>query len=110
MRPEPSFTDILALAEQGDAKACAALDKMAYHLGLGMAMLISGLAPNLILVIGEVTRSWNRVGPVIESVVAQHRVTQAPARILPADYMEQPRLRGTVAMVLQKHFGAPRIV
>ncbi|MFZ0964931.1 MAG: ROK family transcriptional regulator [Terriglobia bacterium] len=99
-----SFTEILSLAEHGDNKAGEALDFMARYLGLGIAMLVNGLAPAAIVVVGEVTRAWQRVGPIIQGEVQQYSHTHAATRIVPADDATQPRLRGTIALVLQKHF------
>jgi predicted NBD/HSP70 family sugar kinase len=101
------FADILRLVEQGDAKACKALDQMANYLGAGIAMLVTGLAPDVLVVVGEVTRAWDRVGSIVAKAVMDRSFTHATTRILPANPETQPRLRGTVALVLQKHFGAP---
>ncbi|HXG66575.1 MAG TPA: ROK family transcriptional regulator [Blastocatellia bacterium] len=105
----PTFSDLLRLADQGDPKANEALDQMAHYLGVGTAMLVTGLAPDLIVFVGEVTRVWNRIGPVIEKIVKSRTFTHAATRIVPADPAAQPRLRGTIALVLQKHFGAPMV-
>ena len=101
------FGDILRLVDQGDLKAGKALDRMAHYLGSGLAMLVTGLAPDILVVVGEVTRAWDRVGPIVAETVRQHSFTHAATRILPTDPDAQPRLRGTMALVLQKHFGAP---
>jgi predicted NBD/HSP70 family sugar kinase len=106
--PVTSFADILSLADRGDLKAGEVLDEMARYLGLGIAMLVNGLAPSVIVVVGEVTRAWKRVGPLIQSVVRECAHTHAATRIEPADDATQPRLRGTIALVLQKHF-RPRL-
>jgi len=103
------FADILRLAQRGDLKASRALNEMAHHLGLGIAMLVTGLAPDILLVVGEVTRAWDKVGPIVAEAVKNHSFTHAVTRIVPADPDAQPRLRGTIALVLQKHFGAPSI-
>jgi predicted NBD/HSP70 family sugar kinase len=103
------FGDILRLAEQGDAKAGKALNQMAHYLGVGLAMLVAGLAPEVLVVIGDVTRAWNRVGRIVADVVEQRSAAHPETRILPADPATQPRLRGTIALVLQKDFGAPFI-
>ena len=105
----PTFDDVLRLAGQGDARAIEAIDQMAHYLGAGIAQLITGLAPEVIVVVGEVTRMWNRIGPIIEGVVKSRSFTHARTRIVPADPAAQPRLRGTIALVLQKHFGAPSV-
>jgi predicted NBD/HSP70 family sugar kinase len=101
------FGDILRLVEQGDSNACNALDRMARHLGNGIAMLVTGLAPDVLVVVGEVTRAWDRVGPIVTEEVKKRSFTHATTRIVPTNPEVQPRLRGTIALVLQKHFGAP---
>ncbi|HXG48194.1 MAG TPA: ROK family transcriptional regulator [Methylomirabilota bacterium] len=105
----PSFEDILRLTDQGDAKAKEAIERMAYYLGAGLAMLMTALAPDLLVVIGEVTRAWSQVAPVIDGVLRDRLPTHPPTRIVPTDPALQPRLRGTIALVLQKHFGAPAV-
>jgi predicted NBD/HSP70 family sugar kinase len=104
-----SFDHLMRLAEQGDGKAVEALEQMAKYLGLGIAPLISGLAPDMIVVVGEVTRAWQRVGPIIRETIRQHSFTRAETQIVPSDPITQPRLRGTIALVLLKHFGAPAV-
>jgi predicted NBD/HSP70 family sugar kinase len=104
-----TFDHLLRLTAQGDPKAEEALSQMADYLGRGIALLVTGLAPDVIVVIGEVTRAWNHVGPIIEEAVKRHSFTRAGTRVVPADPSSQPRLRGTIALVLQKHFGAPSV-
>jgi predicted NBD/HSP70 family sugar kinase len=104
-----SFIDLLSLAEQGDACAAAALEKMAHYLGRGMRMIVAGLAPERIIIIGDLTRSWHRFGPVIEAdLQAQVLPGGRAPRLIPAHEDGMARLRGTVALVLQKHFGGTR--
>jgi predicted NBD/HSP70 family sugar kinase len=104
-----SFEHLLRLAQQGDGKAVDALQQMAQYLGRGIAPLVSGLAPDMIVIVGEVTRAWEKVGPIIKDTVRQHSFTRAETQIVPSDPITQPRLRGTIALVLLKHFGAPAI-
>jgi predicted NBD/HSP70 family sugar kinase len=105
----PTFEDVLRLAEQGDVKAGQALDRMAYYLGEGIAMLVLGLAPGIVMVFGEVTQAWGRVGPIIQARVEARLHTPVKTRIVPTNPAVESRLRGTIALVLQKHFGAPSI-
>ncbi len=106
-----TFGDLLARAERGDRRAGEAIDRMARHLGRGMRMLMAGLAPDRIIVSGDVTRSWTRVVPIIEAEV---RALALPGGRVPlvmaADEDGTSRLRGAVALVLQKHFGNPPLV
>lgn len=103
------FSDLLRLVAQGDVKAGKALDRMAHYLGLGLSILVTGLAPDVLVVVGEVTRAWDRVGPVVDATVRQHSFTHAPTRIVPTDPENLPRLRGAIALVAQKHFTLPQI-
>jgi predicted NBD/HSP70 family sugar kinase len=98
------FRDLLSLADRGDVTAGEVLDRMGRYLGVGLAMLVNGLAPSVVTIVGEVTRAWNRIGPIVQEVVEQRARTHAVTRIVPTDDILQPRLRGTVALVLQKHF------
>jgi predicted NBD/HSP70 family sugar kinase len=107
--PAISFDNVLRLAEQGDAKAIEAIDQMAHYIGAGAAMLVTGLAPDLLVVVGEVTRLWSRIGPAIRKVVESRTFSHAKTQIVPTDPSAQPRLRGTIALILQKHFGAPAV-
>lgn len=104
-----SFQDLLVRADQGDALAVRALDTMAHYLGRGMRMIVAGLAPEMIVVIGDLTRSWHRFGPVIEAEVkAQMLPGSNVPRVVPAHEDGMARLRGTVALILHKDFGAAR--
>ncbi len=105
-----TFDDILRLAEQGDLRAGEALNRMGHYLGVGIAMLVVGLAPDVILLFGELTRAWKRLGPIIRETVRARLSTPLRTQILPKDAAEQPRLRGTISLVLQKHFGLPHMV
>jgi predicted NBD/HSP70 family sugar kinase len=107
--PVPTFDDLLRLAAQGDNKAAEALDRMAHYLGVGIAMLVTGFAPSVIIIVGEVTRAWERIGPVIKRVVEKRSPMPSMTRIIPTDDTAHPRLRGTIALILQKHFAAPTI-
>jgi predicted NBD/HSP70 family sugar kinase len=104
-----SFLDLLSLADRGDSRAEKALEKMAHYLGRGMRMIVAGLAPERIIVIGDLTRSWQRFGPIVEAEVhAQVLPGGSAPQLIPTNEDGMARLRGTVALILQKHFGAVR--
>jgi predicted NBD/HSP70 family sugar kinase len=109
-KDKPSFDDILYLSEQGDVKAMETIERMAHYLGIGLSMLISGMAPSMIVLIGEITRVWKIIEPIVKNVLNE-RLQGSPmvTRIIPAEDSLQPRLRGSMALILQKHFGAPLI-
>jgi hypothetical protein len=80
---------------------------MARFLAAGIAMLITGLAPDVLIVVGEITRLWPRVGPIVDDTMRRCCRTGTTTKVIPTDPEAQPRLRGTIALVMQKHFGAP---
>jgi predicted NBD/HSP70 family sugar kinase len=80
---------------------------MAHYLGVGLAALITGLSPQVVVVVGEVTAAWDLVGPIVDRVVRERVLPMNETRIVPTDPGTQPRLRGAVALVVQQHFGAP---
>jgi predicted NBD/HSP70 family sugar kinase len=101
-----TFPELLSRAGQNDSLAAEALDRMAHFLGRGMRMIVAGLAPERIVVVGDLTRSWQRFGPIIEAEVqAQVLPGGCVPRVIPAYEDGMARLRGTVALVLQKDFG-----
>ncbi len=107
--PGLRFEDILKLAEGGDRHAVETLERMAQFLGVGLATIVTGLAPQLIVVIGEVTSIWDRVGPIVADVLERRALRETPTRIVPTDHTTQPRLRGAVTLVIQQHFGVPNV-
>jgi predicted NBD/HSP70 family sugar kinase len=101
-----SFLDLLSLADQGDRRAEEALKTMAYHLGRGMRMLVAGFAPERLVVIGDLTRSWKRFEAVIEPEILEQVLPGGMApQLIPAREGGVARLRGTVALVLENDFG-----
>ena len=105
----PTFTDILRLADEGDAPAIKTLEHMARQLGIGLAPIVTGLAPQVVIIVGEVTAAWDRVGPIVLDVVKRRALPSNRAQIVPTDPATQPRLRGAVTLVVQQHFGAPQV-
>jgi predicted NBD/HSP70 family sugar kinase len=105
----PRFEDLMRLAGAGDARAAASIERMARYLGMGLANLMTGLAPEVIVIIGEVTSIWDQVGPIVSDTIAARALPGAATRVIPTDPASQPRLRGAVTLVVQQHFGAPAV-
>jgi hypothetical protein len=61
------------------------------------------------VVVGEITRMWERARPIIDRVVTEKCPQAEATRITPVDELAHPRLRGAIALVLQKHFVAPSV-
>ena len=52
--------DILRLADEGDSRAVKTLEHVAHYLGIGLANIVTGLAPQVVIIVGEVTAAWDR--------------------------------------------------
>ena len=107
--PGLRFEDIMRLAGTGDQRAVETLERMATFLGAGLATIVTGLAPQVIVVIGEVTSAWDLVGPIIAQVLERRALRETSTRIIATDHATQPRLRGAVTLVVQQHFGVPNV-
>ena len=100
-----TFAELLRRADEGDILASKALERMAHYLGRGMRLIVAGLAPERILVVGDLTRSWQRFGAIIQEAVEAQILPGGKAPCVAPAYEDgMARLRGTVALVLQKHF------
>jgi predicted NBD/HSP70 family sugar kinase len=108
-RAVSSFAGLLQRLREGDAAAGQSLDRMARFLGIGLAGLVTGLNPEVMVIIGDVTSVWDRVGPIVTSVIERRSLAHASTRIVATDPVLQPRLRGAATLVIQQHFGAPNI-
>jgi predicted NBD/HSP70 family sugar kinase len=104
-----TFADLLRLAEGGDARAVETIERMARYLGIGLAPIVTGLSPQVLVVVGAITAAWNRVGPILEQVVRSRSISLVRTRIVPTDPATQPRLRGAVTLVVQQHFGVANV-
>jgi predicted NBD/HSP70 family sugar kinase len=97
-----TFHELLNMAEDGDAHAAQALAKQAQAIGRGLRMIITALAPSVILMAGDITSAWSRFAPLIEKEAAQVMVGGVSPRILPTHEGEIARLRGAAALVFQR--------
>jgi predicted NBD/HSP70 family sugar kinase len=104
-----TFEDLLRLADRGDARAVETIERMARWLGIGLAPIVTGLTPQVLVIVGPITGAWNRVGPILEEVVRSRSMSLVKTRIVPTDPATQPRLRGAVTLVVQQHFAVPNV-
>lgn len=99
--PAVTFDALLKLAQGGDKKAIAALEKMTLQLGRGIRMIASALAPNEIVVVGDITAGWHTFGPIVEAELRKYTPLKSPI-LRPAYDGNAARLRSAVALVLSE--------
>jgi predicted NBD/HSP70 family sugar kinase len=105
--PGITFLDLLSLVDRGDVYAAKAVAAMANWLGLGFRMIAASIAPDSILVVGDVTRSWDRLMPsIMAGLTTQPLALEQIPCIVPVRDGAAARLCGAVALVLQRRFAA----
>lgn len=101
-RPFPqNFAALVKLAQTDDVHAVRALERMSSFLGRGLRMIASALAPNEIIVVGDITAAWYMFGPIIEAELKQNAISKAP-KLRPAFDGNTARLRSAVALVMNE--------
>jgi predicted NBD/HSP70 family sugar kinase len=99
--PAANFDLLLKIAQSGDKKAIKSLEKMATQLGCGIRMIASALAPNEIVVVGDITAAWHAFGPIVEAELRRYSSSKSPS-LRPTYDGNAARLRSAVALVLSK--------
>ncbi len=97
----PSFAALVKMAQADDQNAVKALEKMSLYLGRGLRMIASALAPNEIVVVGDITSAWHMFGPKIEAEL-KHNAISKPPRLRPSFEGNTARLRSAVALVMNE--------
>jgi predicted NBD/HSP70 family sugar kinase len=97
-----SFRDLLDLAKSGDIRALRSIDRMASYLARGLAILAAGLAPEVIVIVGDCTALWPRICPIIESELIARSFTSRIPRVAPATDGDSARLLGAAALISYK--------
>jgi predicted NBD/HSP70 family sugar kinase len=103
--PALTIHELLRQAEEGDANAIAAITRQATHLGRGLRLVTASLAPEVVLITGDLTTSWARFGPIIQKEMASTMLAGAAPDLGITKDGELSRLRGAAAVVLQRHSG-----
>ncbi len=101
-----TFEDLLRLASEEEPKAVAALTKQAEWVGHGLRMVSATLAPEVILIAGDIVASLGRLGPVIEKTFAESILAGLKPKLMPTHETEVARLRGAAILVLQRRSSA----
>jgi predicted NBD/HSP70 family sugar kinase len=100
--------DLLRMAEEGDTAATTALTRQVTWLGRGLRLITAALAPEVILITGDITSSWSRFGPVVQEEMEKTMLAGPAPRLGITNDGELSRLHGAAAVVLQRHSGHHR--
>jgi predicted NBD/HSP70 family sugar kinase len=99
---------LLRKSEEGDPSAIEAVTRQAVFLGRGLRLVTAALSPEEILIAGDITTSWSRIGPIVQTELEKVTLAGTPPRLRTTNDGELSRLRGAAAIVLQRHSGYRR--
>jgi predicted NBD/HSP70 family sugar kinase len=100
-----SISELLRMADEGDPTALAAVSRQAVQIGRGLRLVTASLAPEVILISGDITTLWSRFGPIIRQEMERTMLAGAAPVLDITKDGELSRLRGAAAVVLQRHSG-----
>jgi predicted NBD/HSP70 family sugar kinase len=100
-----NFSDLMDLALTGEQNARAALKETAHYLGIGIANLIQGLAPEAVIVGGPIVRVWPLIAEDLKASVDASICRGFPSTpIMDSTLGPQPTLMGALSLVLASKF------
>jgi predicted NBD/HSP70 family sugar kinase len=104
---EVDFTKLVDLALRGQGSARSALKTTAHYLGIGIANLIQGLAPETVIVGGPIVRAWPIIAEELKASVQTSICRGLPATpIIGSTLGSQPTLMGALSLVLASKFAS----
>ena len=102
-----TFSELIDLALLADGPAREALRETAKYLGIGIANLIRGLAPQAVIVGGPIVRAWPVIAEDIRTTVEATICRGLPStRIIASTLGPEPTLMGALSLVLASKFAS----
>lgn len=95
--------ELIRLMDDGDPLATRAIREQAEALGRGLRLVTATLSPELILVVGDITTTWDVCCPIIERELAASMLAGTPPKVRATGDAELARLSGSAAMLMQRH-------
>jgi predicted NBD/HSP70 family sugar kinase len=107
---EVNFAKMVDLALKGERSARTALKETARFLGIGIANLIQGLAPEAVIVAGPIAKAWPVISEELRASVDVSICRGFPStRIMSSTLGAQPTLMGALSLVLASKFASKTI-
>ncbi len=105
-----NFAGLMDLALRGERNARAALKETARYLGVGIANLIQGLAPEAVIVGGPIARAWPVIVEDLKASVDSGICRGFPSTpIMESTLGPQPTLMGALSLVLASKFASHEV-
>ncbi len=103
-----TITDLVHMADAGDKSAITSLERQAMYFGKGLQIVVTSLAPELVIATGDVTLSWPGFAATVQAELSSHLLAGEPPELSIITRSDLTRLRGAAALVLQRHAGYHR--
>ena len=104
------FEELIDKCFKGDSLATRALTQTASYLGVGIANLIRGLAPEAVIVGGPIVRAWPLISSEIRDTVETTICGGLPSSPIMASTLgAHPTLMGALSLVLASKFASATI-
>src|SRR5215813_5428883 len=102
-----TFSELIDLSLRSEGPARQALKETAKFLGIGIANLIRGLAPQAVIVGGPIVRAWPVISTDIRTTVEATICRGLPTtRIIASTLGPEPTLMGALSLVLASKFAS----
>jgi predicted NBD/HSP70 family sugar kinase len=102
-----NFVELVNRAVNGDDLASAALKETAHYLGVGIANLIQGLAPEAVIVSGPIVGAWPIFFEDLRGSVETSLCRGLPSTpIIASTLGGQPTLMGAISLILASKFSS----
>jgi predicted NBD/HSP70 family sugar kinase len=105
--PVNNFLELVNLALKGDKAAITALKETAHYLGVGIANLIQGLAPQAVIVGGPIVSAWSLFYEDLKAAVETSLCRGLPSTpIIASTLGDEPTVMGAISLVLASKFAS----
>jgi len=102
-----TMSKLVALANEGEQQAIAALKETAKYLGIGISNLIVGLSPQAVIVSGSITKAWGLIKDDLSAIAERSVRRDLPKTTIIASTLgDKPTLTGALSLVLARKFAS----
>jgi predicted NBD/HSP70 family sugar kinase len=105
--PADNCVELVNLALKGSKPARAALKETAHYLGVGIANLMQGLAPEAVIVGGPIVGAWSLIHEDLKGAVETSLCRGFPLKpIIASTLGDEPTVMGAISLVLASKFAS----
>lgn len=105
--PARNCVELVDLAVKGNEEACTALKETAHYIGVGIANLMQGLAPEAVVVGGPIVGAWSLIHEDLKAAVETSLCRGFPLKpIIASTLGDEPTVMGAISLVLASKFAS----